>query len=188
MTNDTPNMPAGWYHAEGDAPGTQRYWDGSSWQGEPQAVASAAGGAGSMGSAAAGAGMGAMGAVASSPMDYFKSVITPNYANFSGRARRAEYWWFTLISFVISLAINIIGLLGDALGSIMSIVGLLFSLALLIPSLAVTVRRLHDTGKSAWWLLLIFIPVLGWIALLVFYFIDSDRGTNAYGPSPKYGA
>jgi uncharacterized membrane protein YhaH (DUF805 family) len=63
----------------------------------------------------------------------------------------------------------------------------LYSLAVLIPALAVAVRRLHDTGRSGWWLLIGLIPLVGPIVLLVFYLLDSDREPNAYGPSPKYG-
>jgi len=191
-TNDTPNMPAGWYHAEGDPAGTQRYWDGSGWQGEPQTVS---GGGGIGGQAVAGmssvaAGAGVTAARAESPIGYFKSVLFENYANFDGRARRAEYWWFTLI---LAIAAGVLALLTGLLGAVneafavigVILLGVLF-LATIVPSIAVTVRRLHDTGRSGWWYLLTLVPGLSLI-VLVFTFLDSDRGPNQYGVSPKYG-
>jgi len=110
------------------------------------------------------------------------------YAEFSGRSRRKEYWMFFLFSFILGIIASSIDtlLLGFPLennGPVNAIV----SLALLIPSLAVGVRRLHDTGRSGWWMLLIFAIIIGWIALLIFFVTDSDSGNNAYGPSPKMG-
>ena len=116
--------------------------------------------------------------------DWYMQVLK-KYAVFSGRARRKEYWFFILWYVVISIGLAIIdavaGLrIGDA-----GILQGLYALALLIPSLAVTVRRLHDTGRTGWWLLIILIPLIGLIVLLVFMFLDSEPGENAYGPSPK---
>ncbi|WP_229956802.1 DUF805 domain-containing protein [Parasphingorhabdus litoris] len=110
------------------------------------------------------------------------------YAEFSGRSRRKEYWMFFLFSFILGIIASSIDtlLLGFPLennGPVNAIV----SLALLIPSLAVGVRRLHDTGRSGWWMLLIFAIIIGWIVLLIFFVTDSDSGNNAYGPSPKMG-
>lgn len=102
------------------------------------------------------------------------------YATFSGRARRSEYWWFTLFTVTVYIATSII----DAvIGK--DIVTLLAYLALLLPGLAVTVRRLHDTSRSGWWILIGIVPLVGAIVLIVFQVQDSHPGTNAYGPSPK---
>ena len=103
------------------------------------------------------------------------------YADFSGRARRTEYWLFVLFSMVITM---VLGVVDYVLGS-PGIVGLLFALAILIPSIAVGVRRLHDTDRSGWWLLIAFIPIIGTIALLVFLLLDSNPGENRFGSSPK---
>ena len=103
------------------------------------------------------------------------------YADFSGRARRTEYWLFVLFSMVIAM---VLGVVDYVLGS-PGIVGLLFALAILIPSIAVGVRRLHDTDRSGWWLLIAFIPIIGTIALLVFLLLDSNSGENRFGSSPK---
>ncbi len=116
------------------------------------------------------------------------SVLLNKYATFSGRARRSEYWWWYLFVIIVGTIANIIdraaGLTyGDvtyAGGWIASIVGLVF----LIPNLAVAVRRLHDTGRTGWWLLIGLIPVIGWIILLIFFVSDSEND-NQYGPYPK---
>ena len=121
-------------------------------------------------------------------MNYYLDVLKNKYAQFSGRARRSEYWYFTLVSFVISLLLMLIDtyVLGrNPLGGGVGIVGGLYSLAVLIPSIGVLVRRLHDTGRSGWWFFIVFIPIIGWIALLVFLFTDSHHGSNAYGLNPK---
>jgi uncharacterized membrane protein YhaH (DUF805 family) len=111
--------------------------------------------------------------------DAVRSVLS-KYVTFSGRARRSEFWWFALFSIIVS----IVGAAIDAIiGS--SIVGFLLALALLLPSLAVTVRRLHDTGRSGWWILIALVPLIGAIVLLVFECQDSQPGTNSYGASPK---
>ena len=106
------------------------------------------------------------------------------YAVFSGRARRKEYWYFVLWYMIISIGLAIIGY---AIG-IGGILQGIYALAVLIPNLAVAVRRLHDTGRSGWWLLIGLIPLIGAIVLLVFMFTDSHPGENEYGPSPKAAA
>jgi uncharacterized membrane protein YhaH (DUF805 family) len=110
-----------------------------------------------------------------------------NYANFSGRARRSEYWYFTLFSLIVSMAASIIGgmLFVHHEGDV-NLLSSLLSLVLFLPGLGVAIRRLHDIGKSAWWYLIIFVPMIGWIILLVFMCKDSFPGPNQYGPSPKY--
>jgi uncharacterized membrane protein YhaH (DUF805 family) len=118
---------------------------------------------------------------------YWKKVVLENYANFSGRARRAEFWWYFLANFIISIIFNIIdAVIGSGMGGGIGVIGLIYSLAVLVPGLAVAVRRLHDTGKSGWWLLIALIPLVGIIVLIVFWATDSTPGANDYGMSEKY--
>lgn len=116
---------------------------------------------------------------------YFK--VLQNYFNFSGRARRKEYWMFFLFQIIFAIvAIIIDNVLGLAIKDIgYGPVYGLYALATLIPGLAVTVRRLHDTGKSGWYFLVGLIPFIGGIILLVFVVSAGDVGENAYGPDPK---
>lgn len=113
-------------------------------------------------------------------VDAVRSVLT-QYAVFSGRSRRSEYWWYTLFAVVVSLVASQVD---AALGS--QVVSIILALALLLPGLGVSIRRLHDTGRSGWWLLIGLVPVVGVIVLIVFYVQDSQPMTNAYGPSPKH--
>lgn len=120
-------------------------------------------------------------------MEWYLKVVRDNYANFSGRARRQEYWMFVLINLLISL-----GLLAvfATLASVTNIVELIFipyiyMLGVFIPSLAVAVRRLHDTNKSGWMYLVSLIPIVGPIWLLVLFATEGDRGNNQYGSDPK---
>lgn len=108
-----------------------------------------------------------------------KSVFS-KYTTFSGRAQRAEYWYFTLFNFVISF---ILAVIGNTTG--ITIFSGLFSLAVLLPGLAVFWRRMHDIGKSGAWFLISFVPLVGVIILLVFLCTDSQPGDNQYGPNPK---
>ena len=115
-----------------------------------------------------------------------------NYATFKGRSRRSEYWYIQLFLVVTNLAAAAIDLVlmdGDVDRFIANggggIVGLIWILATIVPALAVLVRRLHDTGKSGWWALMILLPVAGAIVLLVFTVTDSDGIANKYGASPK---
>ena len=102
------------------------------------------------------------------------------YVEFSGRARRKEYWMFVLFNFLASIAAGIIdGILGTAV-----IYGA-YSLAALLPGLAVCARRLHDTDRSGWWMLISLVPIVGIIVLLVFLCIDSKPGSNRFGANPK---
>ena len=112
-------------------------------------------------------------------MDWYLGVLK-KYTDFSGRARRKEYWFFFLFNLLIALALTLVGRAIDT-----NILYVIYSLGVLLPSLAVAVRRLHDTGRSGWWLLIVLIPILGALALLVFMVLDSEAGQNAYGPSPK---
>jgi uncharacterized membrane protein YhaH (DUF805 family) len=119
-------------------------------------------------------------------MNWYIKVLK-NYAVFSGRAQRAEYWFFVLFNVVVSFGLLVVdGVIGTY--NAQTGVGLLYgvyALGVLIPSIAVSVRRLHDIGKSGWWLLLLFIPFIGPIVLFVFFVLDSQAVTNAYGPNPK---
>jgi uncharacterized membrane protein YhaH (DUF805 family) len=114
--------------------------------------------------------------------EYFKTCVVDNYVNFTGRARRMEFWSFQLVVFLISSALNVVTALANTDLNIFSGV---FSLAMLLPSLAVTSRRLHDVGKSGLMFLLIFIPVIGWIWLLVLLFTDGETTRNKWGYNPK---
>jgi uncharacterized membrane protein YhaH (DUF805 family) len=117
-------------------------------------------------------------------MDWYLKVLR-QYADFSGRARRKEYWMFVLFNILIAVGIAIVeSILGLGFAGFGPLSGL-YALALLIPSLAVSVRRLHDTGRSGWWVLIGFVPLIGLIVLLVFMVTDSEHGSNQYGPNPK---
>ena len=117
-------------------------------------------------------------------VDAVKICLTEKYCDFNGRARRSEYWWFCLCNFVLSYVVNIIGgLISPTVGMVLTCI---VTLGLLLPGLGVCVRRLHDIGKSGWLVLLALIPLVGAIILIVWFCKDSDRGPNAYGPSPKY--
>lgn len=108
-------------------------------------------------------------------------TVFSKYATFSGRARRSEFWWFTLFAILVYVVVSII----DAVIK-NPVLAIIVALAMVIPGLAVTVRRLHDTGRSGWWYFIGLIPLIGAIVLLVFECQDSQPGQNAYGPSPKY--
>jgi uncharacterized membrane protein YhaH (DUF805 family) len=112
-------------------------------------------------------------------MSWFIEVLK-KYAVFSGRARRKEYWMYTLFVVIIYAV-----LLGIGIAIKTPVIAILFYVAILVPSLAVGVRRLHDTGRSGWWLLFGLVPLVGGITLLVFTCTDSKPGPNQYGPNPK---
>lgn len=114
-------------------------------------------------------------------MEWYLKVLK-NYVGFGGRARRKEYWMFYLFNFIIALVLAILGAFMD----FAIVLSYLYSLAIFIPSLAVLFRRLHDTGRSGWWFLISFVPLVGAIVLLVFTCQDSEAGPNKYGPNPKY--
>ena len=119
---------------------------------------------------------------------YLKAL--KKYAVFSGRARRKEYWYFALFSLLIAIVLAIIeGIVGnlDAETGV-GLFGDIYLLAILIPSIAVAVRRLHDTDRSGWWLLIALIPLIGPIVIFVFMVQDSKPGENQYGSNSKYAA
>ncbi len=116
------------------------------------------------------------------------SVLKNNYANFNGRARRSEFWYFYLFDLIISAVFSVLSaILGKVpvVGLLITILSGVVALALLVPGLAVSFRRMHDIGKSALWILVLLIPLVGWIILLVLLAKDSQPGENAYGPNPK---
>jgi uncharacterized membrane protein YhaH (DUF805 family)/ribosomal protein L32 len=113
-------------------------------------------------------------------MDWYLEVLR-KYAVFDGRARRREYWMFWLVNTIIEILLAII----DILIFIPGLLGAIYSLLVFIPSLAVTVRRLHDTNRSGWSMLINLIPLFGWFFLLTFLIQDSTLGENQYGPNPK---
>jgi len=119
----------------------------------------------------------------------FLKVVRDNYANFEGRARRKEYWMYVLSVFVLYIGLGIVGgilsIISDTLAMLVYGVISLLGLALFIPSLAVTVRRLHDTNKSGWFILVSLIPFVGGLYLLYLEILEGDKGPNQYGPDPK---
>ena len=119
-------------------------------------------------------------------MNWYLEVLK-KYAVFSGRARRKEYWYFFLFNIIILLVLSFIdGMTGTFIYEAgLGLLGGIYALAVLIPGIAVAVRRLHDTDRSGWWLLIGLIPILGTIALLVFMLQDGKPGENQYGANPK---
>lgn len=133
-------------------------------------------------------------------MSFMESIKTvfAKYADFSGRARRSEYWWWALANAIISNVLYAIAIgptftsfvtdfdqSGSFSFSPLFAIFPLYSLAVLLPSLAVTVRRLHDVGRPGTHIFFGLIPFVGWIILLVFVIPEGNKGTNAYGPDPK---
>lgn len=104
-----------------------------------------------------------------------------NYVNFQGRARRKAYWLFVLFNFIAAVLLGVI----DSILGTDAMLSSIYSLAVFLPSIALGVRRLHDIGRSGWWLLIGLIPLVGWIVLLVFALTNSQPGVNQYGPNPK---
>lgn len=125
-------------------------------------------------------------------MDFMTAVRTclSKYVDFSGRARRSEYWYFALFSFLVGIVTNVIDAVigtdydGATSGGLVNTVA---GLALFLPTLAAGVRRLHDTDRSGWWILIGLIPIVGWILIIVWFCTDSKAGDNRFGPNPKTG-
>jgi len=123
-------------------------------------------------------------------MNWYLKVLK-QYADFSGRARRKEYWMFTLFNIIFFIAVAI---LDNALGTTFKLFGqslgygwfyLIYGLVIIVPSLAVCIRRLHDIGKSGWFYLIGLIPLVGFIILLVWFCTNSQAGENKWGVNPK---
>jgi len=119
-------------------------------------------------------------------MNWYLEVLN-KYAVFEGRARRKEYWSFVLFNVLISIALGVIDrLTGNVnLETGLGLLSGIYGLGVMIPGMAVSVRRLHDTDRSGWWLLITFVPVLGAIVFFYFMVIDGNSERNDYGPSPK---
>ncbi len=122
-------------------------------------------------------------------VEYYLKVVK-NYAGFTGRARRKEFWMFAVGNIIICMAVMIVGgilaaIIHPAVMMVFSGILMLYSLAILIPSLAVTVRRLHDTNKSGWYYFVSLIPLIGGIWLLILLCTPGNEGDNQYGPDPK---
>ncbi len=114
-------------------------------------------------------------------IEWYLKVVRDNYANFEGRATRPEYWYFFLANFLIGF---IIGIIASFIPVIMFL-SYIYSLAVLVPSLAVAVRRLHDIGKPWYYLLVVFIPIVGAIWLIVMLATEGTPGPNEFGPDPR---
>lgn len=119
-------------------------------------------------------------------MNWYLQVLK-QYAAFSGRSRRKEYWLFVLFSTLISIVLVILDAMTGTLRapSGLGLLSGIYALAVLLPSLGVSIRRLHDTNRTGWWLLLGLVPLIGPIVLIVFFASDSNPGDNEYGPNPK---
>lgn len=116
-----------------------------------------------------------------SPIDYYVRAFQ-KYAQFSGRATRAEYWWFYLVTVAVTILAGILDMiLSIPFVSLYTI----YLLVSFIPNLSIQVRRLHDVDKSGWYILLNFVIIIGWIWLLILNILDSTPGNNKYGPNPK---
>lgn len=113
------------------------------------------------------------------------SSVLGQYAGFRGRARRSEFWWWNLFTLLVGLAVAAtevsLGIGGETSGPVST----LLALVLLLPNLSVSVRRLHDSSRSGWWLLIAFVPLAGLVVLLVFFLAPSTTGWNAHGPDPR---
>jgi uncharacterized membrane protein YhaH (DUF805 family) len=123
-------------------------------------------------------------------IEYYKKVVFENYANFEGRARRSEYWYFTLMNILVIISLMILAGIFMAMDvKVLSFIfiGLyiLYALAMFLPNIAVLVRRLHDTNKSGWFYFIGLIPLIGGIWLLVLLCTEGDNGSNDYGSDPK---
>jgi uncharacterized membrane protein YhaH (DUF805 family) len=120
-------------------------------------------------------------------IQWYKKVVLENYANFNGRARRAEFWWYALANIIMAIiAMTLDSVLGTNIEPLpYGYAYIIYSLAVFLPGLAVGVRRLHDVGKSGWFYFIILVPLIGAIWLLVLFFTEGQHGENQYGPDPK---
>lgn len=118
---------------------------------------------------------------------YFLDVLKYKYADFNGRARRSEYWFFTLFKWIIFFIIASIASFGgenSLIDRVAFIIFVLVFIAFIVPTIAISIRRVHDSGKSGFLILLGIIPLIGPLILLIFYFLNSDPGPNKYGNNP----
>lgn len=119
-------------------------------------------------------------------MNYY-SICLSKFADFSGRARRREYWTFALVNCLIAMLLLTLGLTFGEDSPASNIMVTIFYLIMLVPNLSVSVRRLHDIGKSGWYMFLSLIPLIGGLILLIWSLMDSEPGENLYGENPKEG-
>ncbi len=126
-------------------------------------------------------------------VENFRRIVTTQYFDFNGRTRRQVFWYYVLAYIVIYIAVSIVESIffgaivmpyGYGFYRPQPLTGLL-TLALLLPSLGIAARRLHDTDRSAWWLLVGIIPIAGWLVLLYWYVQPGTVGSNQFGPDPK---
>ncbi len=108
-------------------------------------------------------------------------MVLSNYVGFTGRATRSEFWYYFLAYIILFVIVNVVG---GIIGS--PFLSMILGLGVLLPTLAVEFRRLHDTGRSAWWLLVAFIPLVGIIVLIYFWAQPSEDGDNSYGAKPTF--
>ncbi|MFJ3583100.1 DUF805 domain-containing protein [Streptomyces sp. NPDC090127] len=113
-------------------------------------------------------------------MNWYLDVLK-KYAVFNGRARRQEYWMFMLFNII---ALIIVAVIDMAIGTY-PLLYAVYALAVFLPGLGVTIRRLHDTGRSGWWILINLVPLVGGIILIVFLATEGNQTDNSYGPNPK---
>ncbi|CCN34459.1 conserved hypothetical protein [Vibrio nigripulchritudo SO65] len=112
-------------------------------------------------------------------MEWYLAVLK-KYSVFEGRARRKEYWMFILFNAIFT---SILGLIDKILG--IEFLGIIYGLALIVPGIAVNVRRLHDIGRTGWWVLIALVPFIGWAVLIIFAATEGVKGGNEYGADPK---
>ncbi|WP_200767312.1 DUF805 domain-containing protein [Vibrio nigripulchritudo] len=112
-------------------------------------------------------------------MEWYLAVLK-KYTVFEGRARRKEYWMFILFNAIFT---SILGLIDKILG--IEFLGIIYGLALIVPGIAVNVRRLHDIGRTGWWVLIALVPFIGWAVLIIFAATEGVKGSNEYGADPK---
>lgn len=119
-------------------------------------------------------------------MKYYLEALK-KYAVFSGRSRRKEYWLFVLFNIIFSIVAALLDVLAGTRmeNQYFGIISILFNIAMILPYLAVTVRRLHDTNRSGWWILISLIPIVGYIWLFVLMCLDGTLGENRFGLDPK---
>lgn len=116
-------------------------------------------------------------------MNWYLKVLKDHYLDFSSRARRKEFWMFNLINIIISWSLSLLDL---AIGTtIFTLFSTIYTVLVIIPNIAVSIRRLHDTGRSGWFYLLILIPIIGWIWLIILFCMEGESKTNKWGKNPK---
>ncbi|BCG10921.1 MULTISPECIES: DUF805 domain-containing protein [Buttiauxella] len=118
-------------------------------------------------------------------MDWYFKVLR-NYVGFSGRARRKEFWMFILVNLVLTGVLSILDkMLGLRIAKDEGLLTTIYGVLIFLPYWAVQFRRLHDTDRSAWWLLLLLIPIVGWLIILAFNCQNGTPGENKFGSDPK---